>query len=231
LTYISPKIIKKIKMKSLKLIMPLFALAFMIACSSAPEGEKAQTGDAAEENAAEGAVYAVSEGSVMWVGSKPTGEHNGTITVSEGELVVEGDNLAGGSFTLDINTITVLDLDEDNGKSKLEGHLKSGDFFLVEEYPTAKFVITAVQAVDDREDATHNITGNLTIKDITKSISFPATVTMNEGMVSAVSPKFTIDRTEWGITYNSGVIGTAKDKLINDVIALAIDLKAAKPAM
>lgn len=220
------------KMKSLRFILPLFAIAFMVACTTAPAGEKAETGEAAEETTSEGTeTLAVNEGSVMWVGSAPGKEHFGNLMVSEGELILDGENIAGGSFVLDISTITVEDLAEEDGKSKLEGHLKSGDFFLVDEYPTGKFTITDVAEVTDREDATHMITGNLSLKDITKSISFPATVSMENGQVVAKTPRFTINRTEWGINYNSGVIGTAKDKLINDNIALAIELKATKPAM
>lgn len=210
--------------------MPLFALAFMVACSG-PAGEQASTGDAVEETESQGEVLAVSTGQVNWVGSAVGKEHFGTLEVSEGNLVVEGENLIGGSFTLDINSITVEDLDEANGKLDLEGHLKSGDFFVAEEFPTARFTITNVMVAEDREDATHMINGNLTIKDITKSVTFPAVISMEGGELMAKTPRFVINRTDWGVNYNSGVIGTAKDKLINDNIALAIELKASKPMM
>ena len=218
-------------MKSLKFLLPLFALAFMVACSSAPEGEKVETGDAQEESDAQGTSLAVSEGIINWVGSAPGKEHTGTLTVSNGELVLNGDQLVGGNFTIDMNSVVVTDLTPDKGKGDLEGHLMSADFFQAETYPTATFVITNVAPAEGRDDVSHIITGNITIKEQTKSVLIPAMVSITEGGIEAVSTRFTLDRTEFGITYNSGVIGTAKDKLINDQIALQINLKAAKPMM
>ena len=76
------------------------------------------------------------------------------------------------------------------------------------------------------EDATHEIEGNLTLKGITKGVKIPAHISITEGKVSAVTPAFTINRTEWGINYKSGVIGTAADKIINDEVGLVINLVA-----
>ncbi len=219
-------------MRTLKFLLPLWTLALLlVACAEAPEGEAAQTSDALDAKESSGEIWAISDGNVSWVGSAPGKQHNGIVKVTDGGIVVEGDQIKGGDFAIDMASIVVQDLDEDSGKSKLEGHLSSGDFFLVEQYPYAKFSIVEVEPVDDREDANYMISGNLTIKDLTKGISFPAMIEMSEGGLSAKTSKFTIDRTEWDIKYNSGVIGTAQDKLIHDKIALEIDIQANREAM
>jgi polyisoprenoid-binding protein YceI len=125
-----------------------------------------------------------------------------------------------------MNSIANSDLTAENGKEKLEGHLKTGDFFETEKYPTGKFEITSVSAASGVEDATHLIEGNLTMKGVTKSVKLPAHVAITDSKITAVTPAFTINRTEWGITFKSGIIGTVKDKSINDEIGLVISLAA-----
>lgn len=219
-------------MKTLKFLVPLWAFAFLIvACSEAPEGESAEVSEANEEKESVGEVWSISEGTVNWVGSAPGKQHNGIVEIVDGGITVNNGTISGGDFAIDMNTIVVQDLAEDEGKAKLEGHLRSGDFFQIENHPYVKFSVTNVELIDDREDANYLITGNLTIKEITKGISFPAMINVTDGEVNAKSSKFTIDRTEWDIKYNSGIIGTAQDKLINDKVALQIDLTANKPVM
>ena len=215
----------------------VLALA-LVACGEKPAGEKAETGEAAEAAAAtpdEAQTMKVSttDSQVLWVGSKPTGTHNGSIKLSNGQLGVDGDNLVSGEFELDMNSIAVIDLKAGEGKEDLEEHLKglvdekAAHFFNVRKYPTAKFVITKVEAIPAGGNATHNITGNLTLKDQTKSITFPANVAMVDGQISATTPSFKINRTEWGINFMSkSVFDDLKDKFIDDDIALSISLKA-----
>ncbi|MDP3446317.1 MAG: YceI family protein, partial [Ignavibacteria bacterium] len=150
------------------------SVLFIAACSQGPKTSE----DAKEvKEASEAAVLFTvdKQNSVLnWEGAKITETvHHGSINLSEGSLSVTDGNLVAGSFTVDMASITNADLTEETGKLKLEGHLKSGDFFNVAEFPTAKFEITAVQALEGVEGSTHTITGNLTIKDITNSISFP----------------------------------------------------------
>jgi len=123
-----------------------------------------------------------------------------------------------------MNSINCLDLEEGK-KEKLEGHLKNEDFFETDKFPTAKFVVTSSEVKEEKT----MITGNLTLKDITKSITFPATVSETDGMASIKSDAFKIDRTEFGVTYKSGSIDAAlKDKAIDDLMEIAIDIKAKK---
>lgn len=208
-----------------------FALGLMVACGNKPKGEAAETGDAKSETAtapAAATTYKVdlSSSDVTWAGSKATGTHTGKFGISDGELAVADGKLVSGNFTIDMASLTNTDLAAGDGKEKLEGHLKSADFFDVETYPTSKFVITSVSPVTGKENVTHSITGNLTMKDKTKSITFDANVAVLNSAVSAVTPSFTINRTEWGVNYGSGIIGTVQDKLINDDVALNINLRA-----
>jgi polyisoprenoid-binding protein YceI len=152
--------------------------------------------------------------------------------VSDGTVAFEAGTLTGGSFTIDMNSITDLDLD---GKMKenLENHLKGTvegkevDFFNVTKFPTAKFEITKATKLMNNEDANYVINGNLTMKDITKNVSFRAMVTEADGKVSVTTPQFTIDRTEWDIQFRSTkFFDDLKDKAINDEIGLKINLAA-----
>lgn len=220
-------------MKVLKNLSYLFLLVGLLA-SCKPKGEKAETGEAGEVSAATGTEYAVDVASskVLWEGAKVTGKHNGTINVSEGNVVFDGETLTGGSFTMDMNSIADLDLDG-NMKTNLENHLKGTvegketDFFNAPKFPTSKFEITKATKLMNNDDANYVINGNLTIKDITKSVSFRAKVDNNDGMVSVSTPPFTIDRTEWDIQFRSNKFfeGLA-DKAINDEIGLQVNLMA-----
>lgn len=218
----------------IKFMLALLMMGLMSACGdNAPAGEKveaeAPVETPAETTPAEAAAYAVdlTNSLIEWEGTKPTGDsHSGTIKLSKGELSVKDGNLVGGSFVLDMNSIENTDQEAGKGKEKLEGHLKSGDFFEVEKFPQGTFEIASVEAVEGKEDVSHTITGNLTMKDITKSVTIPVKVEMADGKIMATTPSFTIDRTEWDIKFNSGLIGTLKDKIIDDQIGLTINLVA-----
>lgn len=161
-----------------------------------------------------------SASTVKWVGKKVTGQHNGTIALKSGRLEMEGDQLVGGTFTIDMTTINCQDLSGE-GKGKLEGHLKSNDFFGVEKYPTATFVIN--KAVPQGSD-TYKIVGNITIKDTSEEIQFPATLKEKDGKMVA-SADIEIDRTKFKIRYGSGsFFDNLGDKTIYDNFNLAVSL-------
>lgn len=127
-----------------------------------------------------------------------------------------------------MNSLTVTDL-QGESKGKLEGHLKADDFFGAETYPTASFEIADIITVDTISGATHMLSGNLTIKDITKSVSFPTQVRVLEDAILATTLPFKINRTEWGVNYRSGLMGTIKDKIIEDEIGLTLKVRATLP--
>lgn len=226
--------LKQLEMKStINLLVAAFFLSLlMVACADAPEGQKVEANEAVAtetpEAASDALIYTVDTeaSTINWVGSKPTGEHTGTVQLANGELWVKGEELIGGAFKLDMNSIADQDLQGED-KAKLEGHLKTGDFFEVEKYPEATFEITNVAPATDTPDATHTITGNLTMKGVTKSVNLPAKVELTEEGLMASTPKFTINRTEWGVNFKSGVLGVPKDKAIHDEIGLQIVLNAA----
>jgi polyisoprenoid-binding protein YceI len=125
-----------------------------------------------------------------------------------------------------MTALQITDGTPDDMKVKLSGHLASPDFFDVENNPNGVFEIVSVAPAAGNEEVTHNITGNLTLKGITKSITFPANVIIAGDKLMAVTPKFTINRLEWDIKYNAGILGTAADKIIHDDISLNIELNA-----
>lgn len=163
-----------------------------------------------------------------WRGYKVTGQHNGTIKIKSGSLEFTEGNLTGGSFEIDMTSLSVDDLQAGKGKEKLEGHLKSPDFFGVEAFPTAKFQITKV--VPRGTPGDYTIKGNLTIKESTKEIKFFAKVNMAEdGTALAEVEKVTIDRSEYNIRYGSGsFFENLGDKTIYDEFDLSIKLVASK---
>lgn len=202
--------------------------AFTYACSN--ETEKAETTEVTEASGDMSSGMAISSSSLKWTGRKLGGEHFGTIQISKGELIVEGDQLTGGNFTIDMNTIKVEDL-TDAGKNKdLTDHLFSEDFFNVANHPEATFTVTGVEALAAADEAgnTHTISGNLTIKGITQGIKFPAAVSMQDGNVTAKA-SFDIDRTLWDIKFKSGkFFPELGDKAIKDEISIALELTANK---
>ncbi|WP_298767029.1 YceI family protein [uncultured Polaribacter sp.] len=160
---------------------------------------------------------------LTWKGTKPTGAHNGNVMIKDGDLLVENGKVTGGEFIIDMNSIKVLDIPADNeGNGKLLGHLTSADFFDVATYPTSKFVITNVE---DKGDKIH-VTGNLTVKDVTKSITIPATVNTVNGVTVFKSETFMVNRAEFNVKYGSkSFFDNLKDKFIDDNMELSFTVK------
>lgn len=222
----------------LGIIVLVFVSAVAISCSQG--GDKTEATEAkAVKSASYDQLYSadLTKSVINWQGYKPTGKHNGTINISDGKLEVKAGNLVGGEFTINMNSIKVLDLKDADDNAKLLGHLKSADFFEVETYPSAKFVITGVKAIDGtaidktKEKGslipTHSITGNLSMKDETKSISFNALIEQDQNSISAKTNQFYIDRVEWNVQYGSKkIFSELKDKFIHDEMGIAIKLLA-----
>lgn len=168
-------------------------------------------------------VIDVDNSTVNWKGFKPTGEHFGTIGISEGFLEINQGKLIGGSFIFDMNTIVDTDMPADNEyNAKLVGHLKSQDFFDVAKYPTAKFEITSVKEIKGKL----SISGNLTIKDQTHNITFQASLSTKDGKPTLTSEKFMVNRADYNVKYGSkSFFNDLKDKFINDEFEISFDLK------
>jgi len=170
------------------------------------------------------------ESRVYWTGKKPTGEHKGYIKIREGKLQSVNNEIKGGSFIMDMNTITNLDIKDEGSRDKLVSHLKSPDFFDVQKFPTARFVITNVSKLNNgapgaTKKATHRVEGDLTLKSVTKRVSFDASINGLNGKFAATALPFTINRTEWGVNYQSkSIVAGLRDEFIFDDVTLTIDL-------
>ncbi|GEP89025.1 Polyisoprenoid-binding protein YceI [Chitinophaga terrae (ex Kim and Jung 2007)] len=171
------------------------------------------------------AVFQVSttDSKVNWTGKKVTGQHEGTINITDGKLELDNNVLKNGNFTLDTRSIVVTDIKDASGNAKLLGHLKSDDFFSVEKFPTATLATTSIS---NKGNGNYEITGNLTIKGITNPVSFPATVTVAGNKLTAKA-KVTIDRTKYNIKYGSkSFFEGIGDKAIYDDFDLDVVLVA-----
>lgn len=175
----------------------------------------------------EGAVpFAVTGGTVFWQGKKALGDpHNGTIAVSGGELLVNQGRLLSGTVTLDMGSIAVTNLNDGGTKRDLESHLKDKDFFEVKKFPQAEFTITEILP-SNLPAFNWVLSGNLTIKDKTHPVNVPVKMIIDGDQLDATSATFMINRTQWGINFRSGMLGTAKDKVVEDVVPLSLVLKA-----
>lgn len=159
----------------------------------------------------------VSKSKMTWVGKKVTGEHSGTVNLRDGVLTFKGKELTGGSFTVDMTSITVTDLKAGEGKEKLEGHLKNNDFFGVDKYDTATLAITSATP---KGNGTYAIKGNMTIKGKTNPIGFDMSVSGN-----SAKARFMVDRTKYDIKYGSGsFFDNLGDKAINDEFEVTASL-------
>ena len=154
---------------------------------------------------------------VTWKAYKVTGSHVGTIGLKEGSLLFTEDKLTGGEFVVDMASLAGTDL-EGEYKGKLEGHLKSDDFFGVEKNPTASLTFKKVKITGKNS---YKITGELTIKGNTETIVFDLSVYGNKANAS-----LKIDRTKYDVRYGStSFFDNLKDKAIYDEFDLVADLE------
>ena len=211
------------------------AMAVMAACG----GNTSKSGDAdTAAKAGEGAgtyTVDVAASNLEWRGWKiiKASEHKGTISIKEGQLSVENGKLVAGSFTIDMNSIKNTDLTDTGYQKKLVGHLMAEDFFNVAKFPTGKFEIVSV-AEKASEGYTHELSGNLTLRDSTRKITFPANIKV-EGNTVTANGKATINRLDWGVNYDSKNLSLAeaaqkkvKDGIVNNEMDITISLKATK---
>jgi polyisoprenoid-binding protein YceI len=217
------------------------AMFLLAACTDAPESDKAETKDAQDVTTAKGTSFKVdtTASKVEWVATKVSAYHSGTLNVKSGEVIIQDGNITGGNFVLDMNSIVVSGPPGSDAKAneKLLGHLKSADFFDVATNPEATFTITSVapfsgtakDSTDPRQESiskykvtnpTHTVSGNLTIRGVTKNITFPAQLTIAGNSASAIA-KFNINRQDWNIVYPG-----KPDDLIRDEVHLGIAVKA-----
>ena len=228
--YLKTKIMKRFFLNA---ALALALVGTTVACKGDKKNEteagEAQTEVAASEAAAKYKVDTAAS-SLMWMGSKPTGKHNGTVAIESGVLNVENGTIQSGTFIIDMTTIESTDLEGDM-KNNLDAHLrgtvegKEGDFFNVQKYPNAAFSVTGVTEKDGKT----YVQGNLQIKEKKNNIEFPVTTTMNGDTMTLESEPFTIDRTKWDVNYGSkSVFDNLGDKWVSDDMEITVKLVANK---
>lgn len=158
-----------------------------------------------------------SKSTVAWVGKKITGQHSGTVGLKSGALIFKNNKLTGGTFTVDMSKLEVTDIPSGKGKENLEGHLKADDFFGTANYPTANLVFKTIKR---KSNNLYTVVADLTVKNITNPVTFDIATTN-----SSASTTLKIDRTAYGIKYNSGnFFKDLGDKTINDIFDLQVSL-------
>ncbi len=228
-------------MKTIKTLLFSIPLFYFVSCSGPQTENKVEaTEPAAEVPATEATSADAASGNfvvqndqstIKWMGSNKftPKRHEGTINLTDGSFTITTNQISGGSFTADMNSIHSAGDEYTDGLAKvgnLIGHLKSAEFFEVEKYPTSSFTITSVKPLEGNPEYTHEVTGNMTIKGITKSITFPAKVEITGGDLKA-SSVFTIDRSQWEVKYASETFfPNLGDKLIRNEVELTLNLVA-----
>ncbi|MCY2688501.1 YceI family protein [Salinimicrobium sp. TH3] len=204
-----------------------------VACKNDKEN-KVEPGEAQQAAVAgeEAMTYEIdtTQSTIEWRGTKPTGEHQGTINIQDGTLMATMEEITSGRVVIDMNSINVTDEGIDpKDKTSLENHLKGTvegketDFFNVKKFPTATFEITGVI----EENGKKMLQGNLTLKEETKNIQFPVTSNLDGETITLESETFTIDRTDWGVNYGSkSVFDNLGDNFISDEMELTINVTA-----
>ncbi|MEM7086355.1 MAG: YceI family protein [Bacteroidota bacterium] len=167
---------------------------------------------------------------INWKGAKPGKDHTGTLKLSSGVIAAINKDISAGNFVIDMNSLTNTDM-EGQGKDNLEAHLKGTiegkekDFFNVTDFPTATFELTSVSG----DSGNIMVSGNLTIKETTQNVEFPAVVSFPGDEIFLKSKPFSIDRTQWGVNFMSKtVFEELKDQFIEDEVELTIELHGKK---
>ena len=207
----------------------LFSAILVVSCGK----DKPLTSEVTEvSTTANGAVYELDtlNSRIEWKGYKVVksdqSSHFGTIKFESGDLTIKDGVLESGKFVADMNSLTSVDLKDDAEQlGKLNGHLKSGDFFETDKFPTASYEITKVSK-NEAGDYNTLLDGNLTIKGITKPMQFNANVSVKEGEVSIATEPKDINREEFGVKFQMPVAnGVIKDEVNIQILIKALEKK------
>lgn len=219
---------------SMKLTTLTFAsLFFIAACNDAPKGDNSTITDKQEASTSKGTTYVIDTAAskIRFTGHGVGKNHPGNFKLSSGNVAVSNNQITGGDFVINIKS---MDLEQKGGmfQEKLHPHLLSGDFFDADKFRTAKFEITKVEPYNANasdtsivQGANFNVSGNFTLKDVTKNITFPARIDLDGNTLKAKA-NFDIDRTQWKMNYGNDK--TLGDKFISEKVNIELDLQAKK---
>lgn len=167
----------------------------------------------------------IDKSEIGWSGKSISDVHTGKIRLSKAELRYQGEMLIGGMFEADMRSITVTDITDIEDNRHFIEHIGNADFFEVDKYPVAYFVITKVTPI---EDGTYEVTGNMKIRDKELPLTFKAK-SETDDRIRRVSAIVSVDRTLFGIEYGAqGKKGSEKDWFILNEFVLNINIVAAK---
>jgi polyisoprenoid-binding protein YceI len=200
----------------MKTVAPVLVVGLLLwsGCTQAPQAPQAQTEEAKQVQAgSEGKTYTFL-GDIIAIGTKVTGRHEIRFPIKEATAILTDKCISGGKVVLDIANLEVLDL-QGEWKAKLEGHLKSPDFFEAEKYPEGVFEVTGCER---GSGDTLYLSGNLTLRGVTKNVRFPIVYKYDPNQPT-LEASFNINRQEWGISYK----GKADD-LIRDEVNIQVKL-------
>lgn len=212
--------------KLFSLVIPAFFVAAVVVSCKKDKPLTSETNEVSTTK--EGSQYTLDtlNSKVEWKGYKvfksESTSHFGTIKFESGDVTVKDGKLESGKFVADMGSLTSVDLKDDAEQlGKLNGHLKSGDFFEVEKFPTASYEITKVTPATEGDYNTL-LDGNLTIKGITKPVQFKANVSVKDGVVSVATEPKDIKREEFGVKFQA----PAENGVLKDEVTLQISVKA-----
>ncbi len=220
-------------MLRISLIVNLFVTGFcLVSCKNETKTVDAQTVPTVDTVRVtpvptEGATtFVITGGAVAWGAQKAVGGgHEGEIDIESGEFQVNQGRVLSGKIVLNMNSVRVTDLEDAGQRGELETHLKSADFFNVKQFGQGSFTIDEVLP-SNNPDFNQVVSGQLTLKGKSNTVNIPVKIAISGNELSAISPPFEINRTDWGINFRAGALGTAKDKLIKDGVILAFKLQA-----
>lgn len=231
------------------IIIPLLAL--IVSCNNAPsdKNESISLENEPMYPNADSVSINYQKSIITWIGSKPTGQHDGILKINDGYVIINEGDIVGGFFEIDINSLVVMDLKDEEDKLKLTSHLLSDDFFDVKKYPIGTFSIKEIVAFDSSyfsrskiefpskyKPASENefivenpnciVKGALTLRGKTNVIEFPAAIVYDKSSLKAEA-KFNINRTEWDLKYDdeAGIVDKAKDKFIYNTVNVGFYLE------
>ncbi len=232
----------------------LFIITLVLSCGYDKNSNTLDTENAKELTETEHNATIVKIDSInsiaTWIGSRPTGQDNGFIPMSHGELSLYNNEIIKGHLLFDIKGLVVMDMQKDtSSQKKLYNHLMSADFFAADSFPQARFDIIKVLPFDSSAlsegnrlvaealvvhvdddfsiaDPTHIISGNLKLRGISRHIAFPSEITFRNGIIRTEA-KLSIDRSDWKISYDdeSNVIEKAKDKFIHNTVHIGLSIR------
>ena len=189
-----------------------FMVVIFIGCNKDLKNQQTSTTEKAPASADVASIITANDtlivdlenSNIDWIGRKVTGEHSGTLNLSNGFVIWNGKSITGGKIILDMTSIKNTDIESPAWKHKLEGHLKAEDFFHTDSFPHAILEIKRQTAImDENKTIRKGMLADLTIRGMTHEIKFPFILTQSKNILTGEG-SVDIDRTLYNIQYKSG---------------------------